>query len=235
MPGSGSSSVTGHQGRGCALDAVFESKGINDHRACQGREQRPPSHEPAEVISLDDPIRHHRLLSGVINEYRRALVGLRAVALRSKSVSGKHSARLRLPAVRAPEVPLARSAIADARATACGTPPRYGAERNIATTLQCAVSAFPSTFTSLSDNLYGPIPRSGTRSFRRLTTRAGSPLRVGSDARYEQPGRVAATRRFLRLGGRRARHRRPYRGPGGPPAGIDWIATDSATTKSWSS
>jgi hypothetical protein len=45
---------------------------FNDHRPHQGRDQRPPNHDPATVTPLDGPIRPRKILSGVINEYHRA-------------------------------------------------------------------------------------------------------------------------------------------------------------------
>ncbi|WP_336161968.1 integrase core domain-containing protein [Amycolatopsis sp. VC5-11] len=49
------------------------ARDFNDHRPHQGREHRAPNHDPAAVIPLGGPVRRHRVLGGVINEYRRAV------------------------------------------------------------------------------------------------------------------------------------------------------------------
>jgi hypothetical protein len=40
---------------------------FNNHRPHQGRQQRPPDHDPALTIPKDKPVRRRRRLGGVIN------------------------------------------------------------------------------------------------------------------------------------------------------------------------
>jgi putative transposase len=44
---------------------------FNNHRPHQSLSQHSPTHDPATVIARNIPIRHHQVLGGLINEYRR--------------------------------------------------------------------------------------------------------------------------------------------------------------------
>jgi putative transposase len=44
----------------------------NKRQPHQAIDQQPPNHDSGAVVQLDGPIRRHRVLDGVINEYHRA-------------------------------------------------------------------------------------------------------------------------------------------------------------------
>jgi len=56
------------------LRAVLRAyeKRYNGHRPYQSRQQRPPDHDDQVVVPLDRPVKHRKVLGGVINEYYRA-------------------------------------------------------------------------------------------------------------------------------------------------------------------
>jgi putative transposase len=58
------------------LRAVLRTYGghYNGHRPHQSRHQRPPDHNESAIVSLQAPVRHRKLLGGVINEYHPSSV-----------------------------------------------------------------------------------------------------------------------------------------------------------------
>ncbi|MDQ4030775.1 MAG: hypothetical protein M3332_00300 [Actinomycetota bacterium] len=77
MRGRGVDQILPHPGdptlhEALAQDARIYVELANDHRPHQGLNQHPPTYDPATVIPRNAPIRRHRVLSGLINEYQRA-------------------------------------------------------------------------------------------------------------------------------------------------------------------